>query len=108
MGQSHGITHKFTVPYSSAQNGLAEHAIRTTIDDVGTLLHDSGLGHSYWAEAVAYSIDTWNLVPSHRHPDCIPTEAFLGRRQNIAYLCVFGSKWWAKVLTAQGGSKLDP
>ena len=25
--QSHGIIHEFTAPYSSAQNGLAEHAI---------------------------------------------------------------------------------
>ena len=34
--QSHGITHEFTAPYSSVQNRLAEHAIRTTIDDVRT------------------------------------------------------------------------
>ena len=63
--QTHGITHEFTAPYSSAQNGLAEHAIRTTIDNVCTLLCDSNLGHSYWAEAAAYSIDTRNLIPSH-------------------------------------------
>ena len=42
--QSHGITHEFTAPYSSAQNGLAECAIRTTMDDVHTLLCDSNLG----------------------------------------------------------------
>ena len=36
--KQHGITHEFTAPYSSAQNGLAEHAIRTTMDDVRTLL----------------------------------------------------------------------
>jgi len=61
----HSILYEFTAPYSSAQNGLAEHAIRTTMDDVRTLLHDSGLGHSYWAEAAAYSIETHNLIPSH-------------------------------------------
>jgi len=62
--QNHGIAHEFTVPYSSAQNGLAEQAIRTTIDDVRTLLHDSGLGHSYWVEAASYSVFTRNLIPS--------------------------------------------
>ena len=62
--QRHGITHEFTTPYSSAQNGLAEQAIRTTIDNVCTLLRDSNLGHSYWAEAAAYSINTQNLIPS--------------------------------------------
>jgi len=62
--QKHGIIHKFTAPYSSAQNGLAEHTICTTMDDVRTLLRDSGLGHSYWAEAAAYSVVTCNLIPS--------------------------------------------
>ena len=43
--QLHGITHEFTAPYSSTQNGLAERAIRTTIDDVRTLLIGNGTGH---------------------------------------------------------------
>src|SRR5277367_918074 len=69
---------------------------------------DSNLSHSYWAEASAYSIDTRNLIPSRRHPGCIPTEAFSGKRQDISYLRVFGAKCWAKVPIAQGASKLDP
>ena len=36
--QCNGITHEFTAPYSSAQNGLAEHAIRTTINESIILL----------------------------------------------------------------------
>ena len=106
--QTHGITHEFTAPYLSAQNGLAERAIRTTIDDVRTLLRDSNLGHSYWAEAAAYSIDTCNLIPSRRHPGCIPTESFTGKRQSVAHLRVFGAKCWAKIPAAHGSSKLDP
>ena len=106
--QTHGITHEFTVPYSSAQNGLAEQVMRTTIDDVRTLLGDSGLGPSYWAKAAIYSIDTRNLIPSRQHLDNIPTEAFSGKQQNIAYLHVFGSRCWAKIPVAQGNSKLDP
>ena len=66
LSGTHGIIHKFTAPYSSAQNGLAERVIRTTMDDVRTLLNDSGLSHSFWAEAAAYSIDTRNLIPSRR------------------------------------------
>jgi transposase InsO family protein len=111
--QKHGITHEFTAPHSSAQNGLAERAIQTTMDDVRTLLRDSDLSHSYWAEAAAYSIDTRNLIPSRRHPDQIPLESFSGKRQNIAHLRVFGAKCWAKIPTnhgvqVTGGSKLDP
>jgi hypothetical protein len=51
-------------PYSFAQNGLAERAIRTTIDDMHTLINNSGLSHSYWAEAAAYSIYMRNLISS--------------------------------------------
>jgi hypothetical protein len=109
----HGITHEPTAPYSSAQNGLAERAIRTTMEDVRTLLSDSGLAHSYWAEASAYSIDTRNLIPSRRHPGRIPLESFTGKRQSVAHLRVFGAKCWAKIPTLHGvqvtgGSKLDP
>ena len=111
--QQHGITHEVTAPHSSAQNGLAERAIRTTMDDVRTLLRDSDLSHYYWAEAAAYSIDTRNLIPSRRHPDKIPLESFSGKRQNVAHLRVFGAKCWAKIPTnhgvqVTGGSKLDP
>ena len=77
--QKQGITHELSAPYSSSQNGLAERAIRTTMDDVRTLLQDSGLGHSYWAEAATYSINTRNLIPSRRHPGHIPLEAFSGK-----------------------------
>ena len=65
--QKQGITHELSAPYSSSQNGLAERALRTTMDDVRTLLRDSGLSHSYWAEAAAYSINTRNLIPSRHH-----------------------------------------
>jgi len=110
--QCHEIIHKFTAPYSSVQNGLAERAICTTIDNVRTLLRDSRLGHSYWAEAASYSVDTRNLIPSRRHPAKIPLESFTGKRQNVSHLRVFGARCWAKIPTVHGvqvtgGLKLD-
>ena len=109
----HGIIHEFTAPYLSAQNGLAECVICTTMDDVCTILRDSGLGHSYWAEAASYSVHTHNLIPSHCHPGRIPLELFTGKRQSVSHLRVFGAKCWAKIPTIHGaqvtgGSKLDP
>src|SRR5258705_2228042 len=83
------------------------------MEDVHTLLRDSSLGHSYWAEAASYSVDTRNLIPSRRHPAKIPLESFTGKRQDISHLRVFGAKCWAKIPTVHGaqvtgGSKLDP
>jgi hypothetical protein len=103
----------FTAPYSSAQNGLAERAICTMMDDVQTLLQDSGLGHSYWVEDAAYSVETRNLIPSRRHPMQIPLESFTGKKQNVSHLRMFGAKCWSKIPTVHGvqvtgGSKLDP
>jgi len=110
--RQHNILHEFTAPYSSVQNGLAERAIRTTMDDVCTLLHDSGLGHSFWAEAAAYLVLTRNVIPSRRHPDKIPLEAFTGKWQDISHLRAFSSRCWARIPTVNGvqvtgGSKLD-
>jgi hypothetical protein len=110
--QKHGITHEMSAPYSSAQNGIAERVIRTTMDDVRTLLRDSGLGHTYWAEAASFSIATRNLIPSRRHPGSVPLQLFTGKRQDVAHLRVFGAKCWAKIPTVNGiqvtgGSKLD-
>jgi len=111
--QRHGIIHEFTAPYSSAQNGLAEQVIRMTMDDVRTLLCDSGLGHSYWAEAASFSVHTRNLILLRRHPGKIPLESFMGKRQDVSHLRVFSAKCWAKIPTVHGsqvtgGSKLDP
>ncbi len=77
------------------------------------MLHDSGLSHSYWAEAASCSVFTCNLIPSHCHPGRIPLETFTGQRQTVSHLRVFGAKCWAKVPTVNGaqvtgGSKLDP
>ncbi len=83
------------------------------MDDVCTLLRDSGLGHLYWVEAASYSVDTRNLIPSRQHPGKIPLEAFTGKRQDVSHLRIFGAKCWAKIPTVHGvqvtgGSKLDP
>jgi hypothetical protein len=82
------------------------------MEDVCTLLKDSGLGHSFWTEAVGYSVATQNVIPSRRHPGRILLEYFTGKLQNVAHLRVFGSKCWAKIpmvngVQVTGGSKLD-
>jgi hypothetical protein len=78
------------------------------MNNVYTLLHDSGLNHSFWAEAAAYSIDTRNLIPSRCHPGWIPLKGFSGKQQDISHLRVFGVKCWAKISAGLCSSKLDP
>lgn len=109
---THGIIHETTAPYSSAENGLAERAIRTATEDIRTLLDDSGLPETYWAAAGACANRVRNLMPSRRHPGKIPQEAFDGSRQDLSHLRVFGCKCSAKVhivngQRVDGGSKLE-
>ncbi|KAK1695432.1 hypothetical protein QYE76_012129 [Lolium multiflorum] len=50
---ANGMRLRLSCPYTSAQNGKAEHAIRTVNDVARTLLFQSSMPPSYWAEAVA-------------------------------------------------------
>ncbi|KAF5391957.1 hypothetical protein D9757_003238 [Collybiopsis confluens] len=109
---SHDIHHVTTTPYSSAQNGLAERAIRQITEDMRANLRDSGLGPSYWAHAADHSTYTRNYIPSRRHPNRIPREILTGKRQDISHLRVFGSRCWCKVPVinghqVDGGDKID-
>ena len=111
--QQKGMIHEFTAPYLSSQNGLAECATRTMIEDVWMLLNDLGLRHPYWAKAATYSIYTQNLIHSQCTPGHIPLESFTKKRQGVSHLHVFGARCWAKIPTVNGlqvtgGSKLDP
>lgn len=82
------------------------------MEDVHTLLWDSGLGHLYWAEAAAFSVATQNLIPSHHHSNKVLLESFSSKCQGVYHLRVFGCKYWAKIPTVHGSlitgeSKLD-
>jgi hypothetical protein len=110
--KTHGIIHETTAPYSSAENGLAERAIRTITEDIRTLLDESGLPERYWAAAGACSTYGRNRMPSRRHPGKIPQESFDGRSVDVSHMRVFGSKCSAKVNIVNGhrvdgGSKFE-
>ncbi len=107
--QEHGIVIHTTTPYAHASNGVAERSNRTILEGVRTVLSDSGLPPSLWAEAAAYGVYTRNLIPSSRHPDKIPAQEWDkdGKRQNVSHLRPFGSTAYAKIPTEIGASKLD-
>lgn len=102
-----GIVLKPVVPYAHAQNGVVERSIRTIFDGVRCLLAESGLPKSLWAEAAATIIYTQNLLPSIRHPDLVPEEKWLGKRQDVGHLCSFGCIGYARVPKKLIRSKLD-
>ena len=48
-----GITHKLTIPKCPEQNGVAEQMNRTLVEKVRSMLADSHLPKSFWAEALS-------------------------------------------------------
>ena len=48
-----GIEHQYTIPKTLEQNGVAERMNRTLVETVQTMLADSRLPHSFWAEGLS-------------------------------------------------------
>jgi hypothetical protein len=60
---SKGITHLTTAPYHPENNPFAKRGNRTTVEKACCILKDSGLGLSFWAEAVNCAVYLENLSP---------------------------------------------
>lgn len=86
---SRGIEFRTTIPYTSAQNALAERRIGIILNDARTLLLDSGLPAEYWGYAAAHSVYLRNRIPRNGK-DISPHEELLKRKPRTDHLRVFG------------------
>lgn len=84
-----GIEHQKTVPYNPESNGKVERGNKVMLERARTLLYESGLPSSFWAEAVAYVAHTANLTP-RKNKSKTPYEIWNGKVPNISYLRTFG------------------
>lgn len=84
-----GIEHQKTVPYNPESNGKVERGNRVILERARTLLYESGLPLSFWAEAVAYVTHAVNLTP-RKNKSKTPYEIWNGKVPNISYLRTFG------------------
>ncbi|RCU38697.1 transposase, partial [Acinetobacter baumannii] len=103
----HGIAHNFSAPRTPQQNGVVERKNRTLIEVGRTLINEYKLPHYFWSEAVATACHVINRVSLRPIIKKTPYELWKGRRPNISYLKVFGSKCF--VLNDQDNlGKFDP
>jgi transposase InsO family protein len=87
-----GYQHEYSAPRTPQQNGVVERKNRTLQELARTMLNESKLPTSLWAEAVntaCYVINRVNLRPILLKT---PYELWMGRKPNISYFRAFGSK----------------
>lgn len=100
-----GVQHVKTPPDAHTQNGRVERAHLTLANDMRTLLIDSQLPESFWAEAVAYSTYNRNRVMVN-HTGKTPEDIWTGQQASLDHLLPFGQRLFYRVHQQQ--SKLKP
>ena len=89
-----GIKLETSVRYTPEQNGAAERLNRTLLDKVRSMLADSGLPKSLWAEALATANYLRNRSPVNGR-NLTPLELFSGTKPDVSHLRTFGARAYA-------------
>jgi hypothetical protein len=90
--EEEGIKHVFSSPYTPQQNGVVERKNRTLLDMARTMLDEYKTSDQFWAEAVNTACYAINRLYLHRILKKTSYELLTGKKPNISYFRVFGSK----------------
>ncbi|GKC13448.1 putative ribonuclease H-like domain-containing protein [Tanacetum coccineum] len=85
-----GIKREFSVARTPQQNEVAERKNRTLIEAARTMLADSKLPTTFWAEAVNTACYVQNRVLVIKPHNKTPYELFLGRKPALSFMRPFG------------------
>ncbi|GKD77325.1 putative ribonuclease H-like domain-containing protein [Tanacetum coccineum] len=85
-----GILRQYSVARTPQQNGVAERRNRTLIEAVRTMLADSKLPTTFWAEAVNTACYVQNIVLVVKPHNKTPYELFHGRTPTLSFMRPFG------------------
>ncbi|GJS00930.1 putative ribonuclease H-like domain-containing protein [Tanacetum coccineum] len=85
-----GIKREFSVPRTPQQNGVAERKNRTLIEAARTMLANSKLPITFWAEVVNTACYVQNRVLVIKPHNKTPYELFLGRKPALSFMRPFG------------------
>ncbi|GJX96554.1 ribonuclease H-like domain-containing protein [Tanacetum coccineum] len=85
-----GIKREFSIARTPQQNGVAERRNRTLIEAARTMLADSKLPTTFWAEAVNTACYVQNRVLVVKPHNKTPYEHFRGRTSSLSFIKPFG------------------
>jgi IS30 family transposase len=92
-------------PYTSAQNGKAEHVIRSTNNIICSLLFQASMPPSYWVEALNTTTVLFNILPTKTLGFVTPQFALHSVLPSYDHLRVFGCACYPN-LAATAANKL--
>jgi transposase InsO family protein len=90
--EEEGIKHEFSSPYTPQQNGVVERKNRTLLDMARTVLDEYKTSDRFWAEAINTAYYSINRLYLHRILKNTSYELLTGKKPNVSYFRVFGSK----------------
>jgi hypothetical protein len=105
--EEEGIKHEFSSPYTPQQNGVVERKNRTLLDMARTMLDEYKTPDQFWVEAINTAWYSINRLYLHRILKKTSYELLTGKKPNVSYFRVFGSKCF--ILIKRGrNSKFAP
>jgi transposase InsO family protein len=90
--EDEGIKHEFSSPYTPQQNGVMERKNRTLMDMTRTMLEEYKTSDQFWAETINTACYSINQLYLHRILKKTSYELLTGKKPNVSYFRVFGSK----------------
>jgi hypothetical protein len=103
----HGITYRFSCPYTSAQNGKAERSLRTINNVIRSLLFQAALPPQFWVEALHTATYIINRRPCQPLQFHTPYQCLYGQAPDYSHMRVFGCLCYPN-LTSTAPHKLAP
>jgi hypothetical protein len=104
---TNGITHQYTCPHTSQQNGLIERKHRHIVDISLTLISQSSLPLSFWPYAFNTAMLLINRLPPSIPNRNSPWELLFKTRPSYESLCTFGCLCYP-LLCPYNSHKLQP
>ena len=93
-----GVQVETTAPYAHQMNGLVERANLTVESDARALLTHCGLPKTFWRDAVAHAVYTYNRRPHSFFKDgSSPMKMWYGTVPCLEHLKVFGCDAYARI-----------
>ena len=88
--KAEGVRHELNIPKNPEQNGVAEHMNRTLVETARSMLVNSNLPCTFWAEALSTATYLRNRSPTKAVSRMTPYEAWTGRKPQVGGLRIFG------------------